>query len=230
MNFELARAILNEAVSGEFLDVMPETEEEILEQAQYFAKEAKKAYNEGWGKGNETVTAIFNLLPSEEPANSPSQAQPDSGVGSGSSAFFRGLPLPQSSDSEPIQMPYDVSSLNDSEVRHYHGIFSHYFGRARYALAEESSALTAAEHLRDDAFRKAYSKLDKADREGKNKLIKTLEAEAMENSEWVSWNRNTLEHEQNVLKLKALTEIYAKNVDVLSREATIRQNEFERNR
>lgn len=225
MELELARAILNEAISGEFLDTMPETEEEILEQGQYFAEQAQKEYNSGWGKSNETVVAIVNLLPSEEPANSPSQAQPDSGVGSGSSAFFRGLPLPQANESEPIQMPFDVSSLSDSDIRKYHGIFNHYFSRVRYELAEENSQLVAAEHLRDEAFRQAYSRLDKD-----GKTLKALETEAMARPEYISWNNNVLDHEKNVIKLKALSEIYAKNVEVLSREATIRQNEYERSR
>jgi len=224
MELELAKAVLNEAIAGDFLSGMPEKEEEIIEQAEYFAQEAEKEYNEGWGKNNDTVLAIVNLTQGE-PDKRPSQAQPESGVGTGSSAFFRGLPLPQSNGQEAPQMPYDVSSLDDVELRRYHGIFSHYFGRARYELAEQTAALTAAEHLRDDAFRKAYAKIDKRD-----KKLKEVETEAMEDSEYISWNRNVLEHEKNVIKLKALTEIYAKNVDVLSREATIRQNEFERSR
>jgi len=224
LELDVARAILSEAISGGFLDEIPTDDEDILERAEYFAKEAEKEYNNGWGKNNETVLAILNLS-QEEPHKRPSQAEPESGVGSGSSAFFRGLPLPQSNGQEAPQMPYDVSSLDDVELRRYHGIFSHYFGRARYELAEQTAALTAAEHLRDDAFRKAYAKIDKRD-----KKLKEVETEAMEDSEYISWNRNVLEHEKNVIKLKALTEIYGKNVEVLSREATIRQNEFERNR
>lgn len=226
MELELAKAILSEAISGQFLDTMPESEEEIIEQGKYFAEQAKKEYNDGWGKSNETVTAIVNLLPSEEPDNNPSLAQRESGVGTGSSAFFKGMPLPQSDGTEPpVELPFDVSAMDDAEVRRYHGIFNHYFARARYELAEQSAALTAAEHLRDNAFRKSYSKLDKRD-----KTLKVLETEAMEDSEYQSWNRNVLEHEQNVIKLKALAEIYSKNVEVLSREATIRQNEYERSR
>lgn len=225
MELELAKAILNEAIAGGFYDGLPISDNEIIEQGEYFAEQAKKEYNDGWGKSNQTIVAIVNLLSSEEPDNSPSQAKPESGVGTGSSAFFKGMPLPQSNGEQLIDMPFDVSSLEDSEVRRYHGIFNHYFGRARYALAEQSAALSAAEHLRDNAFRKAYEKIDKRD-----KKLKELEIEAMEDSEYQSWNKNVLEHEQNVLKLKALAEIYSKNVEVLSREATIRQNEYERNR
>lgn len=226
MDLNLAKAILLEAVAGEYLDEVPESEEEILEQAAYYAEEAEKAYNEGWGKNNEHIKAIVKLS-SEEPANSPSFAQQENGVGSGSSAFFKGLPLPQGVEEEPVEMPYNVSSLTDEDVRRYHGIFNHYYGRVRYSLAEENAKLVAAEHLRDDAFRKAFLKVKQRETAG---TIKAQEAEAMEDQEFISWNRNVLDHEKNVLKLKALAEIYSKNVEVLSREATIRQNEYERSR
>jgi hypothetical protein len=221
-DFEIAKAILSEAISGGFLDEMPATEEEVIEVAQHFAKHAQKEYNAGQGDSNETIVAIVNL--SQEPVKSPSLAERENGDGSGSSAFAKEY-------DDNIEMPFDISVIGDQELRRLHGIFAHYFGRVRFELAQETAKLTAAEHLRDDAFRTVYVKLDKIDMNTeKPKSLKQLDAEAMESSEYISWNRNVREHEKTVLKLKALAEIYSKNVEVLSREATIRQNEYERNR
>jgi hypothetical protein len=222
MELKTARAILNEAISGGFLDELPSSDEEIFEVAEHFAKHAQKEYNGGQGDSNETIVAIVNL--SQEPVKSPSFAERENGGGSGSSAFAKEY-------DDNVEMPFDISSIGDQELRRLHGIFAHYFGRVRFELAQETAKLTAAEHLRDDAFRTAYLKLDKVDPHSeKPKSLKQLDAEAMESSEYTSWNRNVREHEKTVLKLKALAEIYSKNIEVLSREATIRQNEYERNR
>jgi hypothetical protein len=232
----LAKSILNEAISGEFLDSLPETEEEILKLAEHFAEHAEKEYNEGWGKSNETITAIVNLL--ETPQEETDKSSPDQSArqnkeesGSVSSAFFRDLPLPQNNGDAPIEMPFNVSELTDLEVRKYHGIFNHYYGRARYALAEESASLTASEHLRDSAFRASIHKVsqDNILNETK-KSAGILEAEAKTDEEYKRYDLAVKKHEQNVIKLKALADIYSKNVEVLSREGTIRQNEYERSR
>lgn len=239
MDLQAARAILNEAISGGDLDVLPETEEEILELAEYFATEAEKAYNAGWGKTNETVKAIIGLTAEEESSNESthleSQAEANaesSSVGSSSVAFFKGLPQPELSDgAEGFHMPWNIADLSPVQLRKYHGIMNHYYGAARYQLAEESSTLREKELLKDDAFRSALTKASADNvRQETKKPGTVLTAEAESDAEYRKYALEVNAHEQNVIKLKALVEIYGKNVDVLSREATIRQNEFERSR
>jgi hypothetical protein len=227
MNLALAKTILNEAVSGGYLDEVPEDEEEILEQAEYFAKTAEKEYNSGWGKDNDTIRAIVELSKTSEEADKsiPDEtAQEDQGSGSASSAFVREM-------SETVEMPFNVADLSDYDVRKYHGIFNSYYGRARHELAEEEASLVAAKHLRDNAFRVALSNASQNAilREAK-KAATVLEAEASTDKEYKEFQDAVKAHEQAAIKLKALVDIYGKNVEVLSREATIRQNEYERSR
>jgi len=231
MELELAKLIFKEVEGGGYLDPdeYPETDEEIIESAEKFAKYAKEEYNNGWGKNNKTIKSIVNLLSaSEEVDKVPSEtAQEDQGDGTTSSAFFRGM-----SESDLFQeIPLHIHDLSDVEVRRYHGIFNHYYARARYALADETASLNAAEHLRDAAMRKALSDASEINILNETKKPATvLTAEASLNEDYIEWDEKTREHEQNVIRLKALVDIYGKNVDVLSREATIRQNEFERSR
>lgn len=235
-NLELARAILNEALNGEFLDPSeyPVEEEEILKDANFYADHAKKEYNTGWGKGNDTIRAIVTLLEaSEEAANSLDQsAQEDQLSSSASSAFFRDLPIPHvSPGAQGIEMPWDIAGLSDLQLRKYHGLMSHYFSAARYLLAEENALLDGSEKIKDDAFRKALKRIsDEAIKKDTKKSAVVLNAEASLDESFQEWDEKVKQHEGDAGRLKALVDIYGKNVDVLSREATIRQNEFERSR
>lgn len=237
MNLALAKAILNEAVSGGYLspDDVSEIEEEVLKQAETFAKAAKKEYNDGWGKDNESVKAIVSLLESseEEPVKDPDEsALMDKDAGSGSSAFSSELPLPRSREDLPkTEMPFDVSSLEDVEIRKYYGIMNYYFSMARWKLANEQAALDAAVHMKAKALRDSMNSIEKLyEGTDKPKPATVLTAEAALDEEYQLWEERARVHESNVVKAKALTEIYGENVKVLSREATIRQDEFERSR
>jgi len=239
LELKLSKAIINEALSGGFIYAteIPEKEEEIIEFAKYLAEEAQKEYNGRAGGGNETIKAIVELLEtsSEEtdkftPDQSARQLKEESG--SVSSAFFRDIPLPQLSPSvEGIEMPWNVADLTDIQLRKYHGIMNHYYARARYALAEENGQWKAAVHLRDEALRKALTVASQKNILHETKKPATvLTAEASEDEDFVKWSKKAREHEESVDKFRALTEIYSKNVEVLSREATIRHNEFERSK
>lgn len=63
MDLTTAKAIMNEVKRGDLYNKeIPETDGELLNDAQYYAEEAVAAYTAGWGKRNEYVVAIVNLL------------------------------------------------------------------------------------------------------------------------------------------------------------------------
>jgi hypothetical protein len=65
---------------------------------------------------------------------------------------------------------------------------------------------------------------------GKAKLRDIIEAEVLEDPEYKKYDLLVREHEKNQGIYKALTEIYSSNVERLSREATMRKDEFDRGR
>ncbi len=235
MDLDVARAVLSEAVSGGYLEALPETEEEILETAEHFAEFAQKEYNAGWGKNNETIQAIVNLsgtLEETDKSEPTKTAQEDNEVGPVSSAFFKDFPIPAIADGAAgIDMPWNVSDLEDYDLRKYLGIMNHYYRAARYARAEQESELKNVVHLRDDALRRAIKNISQDNILKETKKPGTVvTAEASLNEDFIRYDEEARKLEETVDKLKALTDIYDKDVQVLSREASIRHNEFERDR
>ncbi len=64
----------------------------------------------------------------------------------------------------------------------------------------------------------------------KSKLKEVLDAEAREDPEFEKLDGEVRNHQNDVTTLKALVDIYGGNVDRLSREWTMRQDEYEKTR
>ena len=276
MDPQLARAILNEAKSGGFLDgTLPEGDSELVKEAQYFLEEARKAKDAGME--HPTVTAIIALgegqeVPQEEPqatedqsgsdpAPDPPAAQEEStperreipaeawvapevsveaseapNTASESDtqeitpdvlASRERLPVPSEIEGEPLPMPRDLSTVNDRMIRRLSGEYNAFLARAKWVLTNASVALNNTRHLRDAAFRQAFIELDRIDPETeKAKTAGVLETEANADERVVVLDQRVADLEAKVTTFKALAEIYSKNVEVLSREWTMRQDEF----
>lgn len=218
MDTTLAKAILNEAKTGEYyFKDFPESEAELLEEAEYFIGEARKAIDEGWGKNNPTIMAIANLA----------KAKPEP---SSNGNKFLELPLPEEVESFP-DMPNDLTSLTDLKIRSLYGEFNSCLASARWKLAQQQADLARAIHLRDAAYRASYKKLERIDPEtDKPKSIPTLEQEAKNDESYLDLDAKATEHNIATIKLRALVDIYAGNVQALSREMTFRHLEWEKDR
>lgn len=218
MDIRLARSILFEARKGEIYEKeIPEVDAELIEEASYFVVEAKKAYEEGWGKKDSTVVAIYNLA--------------EAGNGDGPSLIEKEhFPIPADID-KPPEMPTDITKLDDLKIRKLYSEFNAVMARANWVLSVESADLANATHMRDDAYRRAYVNQDKIDDDtGKPKTTTALDLEAKSDKKYIEWNLKVLQHTKNTIAMKALATIYSNNVDRLSRDMTFRDMEWQRNR
>lgn len=140
------------------------------------------------------------------------------------------LPIPKEWQDEPSELPRDFTKITDQDVRRLSSEYNAYFTRALWLLAVERSDLANATHLLDDALRKATLEVDRKDAAGKAKTVAIIEAEANNDTDVQTYRGNVYIHEDRIIVLKALAEIYSSNIERLSREATMRKDEFERSK
>jgi hypothetical protein len=138
------------------------------------------------------------------------------------------LPIPES-PGEQADLPPDLTTLDDRLLRKYHSLNNGYLGKARWLLGIATGDLIRAEHLRDEAFRKALLKVNRIDpKTDKPKSVAAMDAEAKEDIDYQDWAAAANRHERDVAIRKSVVDIYQGNVAVLSREWTMRTEEFER--
>lgn len=228
---DVAVAILKEAQAGGYLENIPTDEEEMIQQAEYWAEEAIKINKSGKLKGDKTVIAIVNIVNTHRFFTDEPEAKTVDNFFSGVSSIETGLPIPRETKEDPEQMPSDLPSLSDEELRFLSGKYNYYIGRARYVLAHFTNNLANASHLRDDAYRNAYKQtVEEFEEEGKKYTDKIIDMYAREDEEYKRYDKDARALQDNVIAYKALIDIYSSNIDRLSREATIRHNEWERTR
>ena len=139
------------------------------------------------------------------------------------------LPAPSQIEGEPTEMPLDVTGADDRLIRKLHGEYGAFVARTTWLLAQASSDLQNAQHLRDEAARDAVRRIPKMDDEtGKAKLAMHISAERDEDPEVKKWDARVRSHERDVEELKALKEVYAGYVSRLSREMSMRNDEYGR--
>lgn len=288
MELDVAKAILQEAVTGEFQnpDEVPEDEAGITALADWYVEEANKAY--AAGVRYDELLAILRLadpswteeVPENyspvvggmEPVETPpweedkkvedsyprrssgglSESDEREGTAAlkelvdaiaehvvitthsdtkaASVAQVDHLPVPHEWQDEPSELPRDFTQLSDREVRKLSSEYNAYFTRTLWLLAIERSDLANATHLLDDAQRKALLQVEKKDSSGKAKTIAVMEAEAGNDPDVQTYSGKVYTHEDRIIVLKALSEIYSSNIERLSREASMRKDEFERSK
>lgn len=130
------------------------------------------------------------------------------------------LPIPANPDWELTQVPGDVTTLSDAQVRRMHSEYNAYFSRAAWLLAQEENDLHAAEHFYEQALGLAIRKEAKTD-----KQITAAKAAAAIAPEVLECKERVMAHAASVKKLKALVAIYDATCNRLSREWTMRSDE-----
>ena len=143
-----------------------------------------------------------------------------------------GLPIPQSvSETDPYDMSVDVTDLGDKAVRRLYSAFGSYLSRVRWLLAIAESNLSNATHLRDAEYRVLYSNISKSlTLRGERATKDLVDSLAKEEESYKEWDDKVEKHTREVIHWKALRDIYGGNVERLSREWTMRQAEWERDR
>jgi len=247
MDAETARAILSEVASGGWLNKeLPEDEKDLIDLAQYYVEEAKIAVKEGMD--SEHIFAIINLAQASPPVLS-APVEPDSLEGPPGEitkeeldwehaevkepvdSKFEDLPVPQPIPETALDMPVDITDLGDKAVRRLYSAFGSYLGRARWKLATAESSLSNATYLRDAEYRKLYGNISKTlVRNGERATKDLVDSLAKEEDTYKEWDEKVQKHTEQVIHWKALKDIYGGNVERLSREWTMRTEQYERER
>lgn len=145
--------------------------------------------------------------------------------------IFDGLPLPRSIPEAPVEMPTDLTDLGDKAVRRLYSAFNSYHSRARWNLAQSVNQLNSATHLRDEALRNSVLvELRRARTQGEKPSQATLENLGKEDETYKEWSDRVDHHSEEVSNWQALRDIFKSNVDTLSREWTMRTEQYERER
>lgn len=216
-------AILKVAQEAGYVEQIPDSEEEIREEALYFVSEAKDAIQQSKFKKDKTVKAIVELGKQLESAQNRQEEGKDI-FGAPEVASYKGLPIPEDPKRDPASLPDDFTGLSPKEVMKLHAQYNAYYGRARWLLAIATNKLAGATHLRDAEYRKSYRRIFE-DTESKKLTQPQLEAAAKSTEEYQRLDETVRVFQEDVTTYKALTEIYLGNVERLSREWTMRQDE-----
>ena len=146
-------------------------------------------------------------------------------------AFKNKLPIPQEFDDEPSVMPRDLTEVGDKQIRRLSSEYQAYLNRARWLQAIALSDLANSEHLFNHEYRRAYKEFrSKMMANGERPTKDAVDSFAQEDKQVLVMSDNVRKHENEVTAYTALVKIYEGNVDRLSREATLRQYEWERSR
>lgn len=255
LTLEQAQQVVAEARSaGVHTGPSPDTDSSLIEQAEDLVAMATQAFQSG-AKGDAVVTLLriaevdMDLVGSPAIAEDPSEPQEipeaqedvseavaavpkvedyDSPHLRGALEFVvaRRLPIPPDLEGESPEMPADLTTLGDREVRRLHSQFNALHVRAAWLLALEDSRLEDAKHLLKNARQNALMGLDRYDHEaGGRKTTAMMEAEADTDPSVIHWEGKVTEHTTNKRLLSQLADIYRGNVDRISRDWTMRSEE-----
>jgi len=139
-----------------------------------------------------------------------------------------GLPVPQDPDGEPPALPRDLEGLSDREVRKYHGIYNAYFTRVLWLIGLERADADSAERLADWYRSKALASSPAVDDKGDKVPQGVRMADADQDDDAQLWRKRAVQHKANLHLLYSLKDAYAANIERLSRDWTMRQQEYER--
>lgn len=234
LTVDKATAILNEAKSdGAYEDPIPDSDSERISVAKELYESAKSA--RASGVALPVVEAILSIAEGDLPPFEISEPEPVAEVEEKPKAkrstkkstealpiddFFakEKLPLPSEITWDVQEMPADLTTLSDAEVRRLHGQYHAYHSRTTWLLAQEENDLNASEHLYEIAFAKAIKAI------GGDKIT-VAKVEAAADPEVIRWKESIMLHAPTVKKLKALCSIYESSCNRLSREWTMRSEE-----
>lgn len=211
------KAILKAAQEAGLVEQLPEDEEELKSEAEFFLKEAEEAFKNG--NKDSVVREIVNLgMKLGQTTVAP--------IFGDEHETYKGLPVPPNPRTEATPIPLDFTEIGDLQLRKLHGEYGAYLSSAKWKYAVASNRYAEVVHLRDAAYRDAYRKAAET-MEGKP-TRDFLDAVARQDSRYLEFDNTARLHNEEVTSYKALMEIYGGYVDRLSRDFTMRQEDGRR--
>jgi hypothetical protein len=213
-------------IENDYISSKELSESERHDLAVYWIGEAEKAWiqSPSVAKNDETIRTILNISPNGIPVAIKNTEQNTGFVS-------EKLPVPRDPDFDYDHLPADFTELTDHQIRRYSSHNQHFLNRARYLLSQVVNHHASATYLRDDAYRKSYRETYEHLDSTIGKPTKDLvDSYAREDDLVKKFESDARQAQADITSLKALVEVYSGNVERLSREWTMRQNEWEKNR
>lgn len=133
-------------------------------------------------------------------------------------------PLPE----DVIELPFDLTDCSNTEIRKLHGAFNAYSARAAYVLMIEEQCERSCGYIAEQKMAEYIDSIEKIDEETKKpKSVTALEAEAKQDETVSLWLNRKHEHGSVAIAMRKERDMYDKTVTVLSREWTMRSEEFQ---
>lgn len=224
-----AIAVLKEAKSHDIISKpIPEDDNLKIKVADAIIDQARKAREAG--ENGEHVTAILFTADVDFTTGEIKEEEPKDEDQKFYEAAIKetvrdNLPIPKDPPEVP-ELPFDFTSLADEELRFLHGAFNACLARAAWLYAINEAGESAAKKIADHYEEEYIINADRKDFGGKPKTAALLKAEAAsENSAIVKWRDLEKKHSIKGNKYRRLRDIYESNVERLSREGTLRNDE-----
>lgn len=140
------------------------------------------------------------------------------------------LPLPTFVHVDALpEMPADLTSCSDEDIRRLHSQFHAYQVRTNWLCGLQENKVNEAKYNYKLAYDREMLRIDPFFREGnrapKEKTKSYIEAEIMQNNAVVRLKEILVKLEADLSELKTLADIYEANVTRLSRESSMRYAE-----
>lgn len=229
LTVEQVDAINEILIIEEYISSKALSEKERHDLAVYWIGEAEKAWveNPSFAKNDEAIRTILNVSPN----GIPDKTSTTNSFKSGIMNIEGSLPIPRDADFEYKSLPADYTELTDLEIRKYSSHNQHFLNRAKYLLANTVNHLADANHLKEEAYRKAYKENFEALHQTIGKPTKDyVDSCAIQDEEYRMYDSDVRQAQEKVTMYKALVDVYSGTVERLSREMTYRQDEWKKGR
>jgi hypothetical protein len=217
---EEATAIVNEARQRGIV-VSPDLDN--LAAAGVIVEQAREAYEDG--VRGQAVEVILRLAGEALPLAAKGPVRELIEVGG------EHFPVPTELDGDRPEMPRDLTTVSDRECRRLHSQFNAWLARTTFLVGVARSDLAAAEHMLEAARRRVLKAVPKRDDQGKTRTAQLINVDVDTHPEVVEWEAALAQHKRDLVILYALKDVYAGNVERLSRDWKMRSDEhaWERN-
>jgi hypothetical protein len=138
------------------------------------------------------------------------------------------LPIPPDIVGEPPTMPFDITGTDDLSLRKLHSQFNACLARVDYLLSLNEVALANAKIVYRDTYDTARIAVPKLGPDEKRRLSEDIDAETRTNADVKKWTAEVANLEQEQHQLKAFRDIYARYISVLSRDWSMRTDEWQK--
>lgn len=135
------------------------------------------------------------------------------------------LHVPEPIEDDPVELPFDITEISDSELQALHSAFGAYAYREGYLQSIEESKAKICKQAADEITREL---LVESASNTKDPKVTLLEAEAELDDNVKKWRKRQRKHEAFAKSHKNMHDNHLAVVEMLSRQETMRQQAWER--